>query len=146
MGYCRYTVFWLLRQNCTVNPMTNPTAYCRYTVFWLSRQNCTLKADCYADPVPSFRFWTGRKNRHDSCKIETGFLCRDGARVIRFFARVIQQLGFGTPKIEANFNYCYVRRRVESTSLGPGLKQPSLRSDSSLAAKRRAVALHVVFL
>ena len=36
------------------------------------------------------------------CKIETGFLCGDGARVTRVFARVIQQLGFWTQKIQAN--------------------------------------------
>ena len=81
-----------------------------------------------------------------SCKIETGFLCGDDARVIRFFARVIQQLGFWTRKIQANVDCSYVRRRAERTSLGPGLKHPSLRSDSSLASKRRAEALHVVFV
>ena len=70
----------------------------------------------------------------------------DGARVIRFLARVIhQQLGFWTQKIQANVDYCYVRRRAQRTSLGPGLEHPSLRSGSSLATKRRAEALHVVF-
>ena len=102
-------------------------------------------ADYYAHPIPSLRFWSGHKNKSHSCKIETGCLCGDGARVIRFFARVIQQLGFWTQKIQANVDYCYVRRRAECTSRGPGLKQPSLRSDSSLAAKRRAEALHVLF-
>ena len=63
-------------------------------------------------------------------EIETGFLCGDGDRVIRFFARVIQQLGFWTQKIQPNVDYCYVRRRAECTSLGPGLEHPSLRSDS----------------
>ena len=58
---------------------------------------------------------------------------------------MIQQLGFWTQKLQANFDYCYVRRRAEYTSLGPGLEHLSLRSDSSLAAKRRADALHVVF-
>ena len=62
-----------------------------------------------------------------------------------FFARVIQQLGFWTQKIQANVDDCYVRRRAERTSLGPGLEHPSLRSDSSLAAKRRAGEFHVVF-
>ena len=57
---------------------------------------------------------------------------------------MIQQLGFWTQKIQANVDYCYVRRRAERTSLGPGLEHPSLRSDSSLAAKRRAEALHVI--
>ena len=104
------------------------------------------KADYYADPIPSFRFWSDRKNKYHSCKIETGFLCGDGARVIRFFfARVIQQLGFWTQKIQANVDYCYVRRRAECTALGPGLEYPSLRSGSSLDARRRAEALQVVF-
>ena len=103
------------------------------------------EAGYYADPIPSFRFWSGRKNKHNPCKIETGFVCGDGAGVIHFFARVIQQLGFWTQKIQANVDYCYVRRRAECTSLGPGLEYPSLRSDSSLAAKRRGEALHVVF-
>ena len=80
-----------------------------------------------------------------SCIIETGFLCGDGARAIRFFARVIQQLSFWTQKFQAIVDYCYVRHRAECTSLGPRLEHPSLRSDSSLAAKRRAEALHVVF-
>ena len=82
----------------------------------------------YANPIPSFRFWSGRENKYHSCKIETGFLCGDGARVIRFFACMIQQLGFWTQKIQANVDYCYVRRRAECTSLGPELKHPSLRS------------------
>ena len=103
------------------------------------------QADYCADPILSFRFWSGRKNKPHWCKIETGFLCGDGARVIRFFARAIQQLGFWTQKIQANVDYCYVQRRAECTSLGPGLEHPSLRSDSSLVAKRRAEALHVVF-
>ena len=79
-----------------------------------------------------------------SCKIETGFLYGDHARVILCFARVIQQLGFWAQKIQANVDYCYVRRRAERASLGPGLEHPSLRSDSSLAAKRGAEALHVM--
>ena len=63
----------------------------------------------------------------------------------RFFVCVIQQLGSWTQKIQADVDYCYVRRRAECTSLGPGLEHPSLCSDSSLAAKRRAEAIHVVF-
>ena len=79
------------------------------------------------------------------CKIETGFLCGEGARVILFVALVIQQLGFLTQNVQANVDYCYVRRRGERTSLGPGLEHPIIRSDSSLAANRRAEAIHVVF-
>ena len=46
---------------------------------------------------------------------------------------------------EMVLDYCYVRRHAEYTSLGPGLEHLSLRADSSLAAKSRADALHVVF-
>ena len=88
------------------------------------------EADSYANPIPSFRFWSFRKNKYHSWNIETGFLFGDGARVIRFFDGVIQQLGFWTQKIQANIDYCHVRRRAECTSLGPGLEHPSLRSDS----------------
>ena len=71
-------------------------------------------------------------------------MCGDGALVILFYARVVQQLGFWTKKVLANVVYCYVRRRAEYTSLGPGHEHLSLRADSSLAAKSRADALHVV--
>ena len=106
------------------------------------------KADPYANPIPSFRFWSGRKNKYNSCKIETGVLCGDGTRVICFFARVIQQqLGFRSHTIQANVVHCsYVRHRTECTSLCPGLQAPKpALTDSSLAAKRCAEALHVVF-
>ena len=62
-----------------------------------------------------------------------------------FFACVIRQLGFWTQK-QANVDYCYVRRRAECTSLGPGLEHLSLRPHSCLAAKRRADAFHIVFV
>ena len=122
----------------TINTVALQTAY------YCWHEYC-LKPDYCVDPIPSFGFGFGRKNESHSCKIEIGFSRGDGARVIRFFARVIQQLGFWTQKIQASVDYCYVPRRVECTSLGPGLKHPILRSDSSLAAKRRAEALHVVF-
>ena len=48
-------------------------------------------------------------------------------------------------EIQANVDYCYVRRRAECTSLSPGLKHPSLRSDSCLAAKRRAFTCFFFF-
>ena len=72
-------------------------------------------------------------------------MCGDGAWGILFYARVIQQLGFWNQKVQANVVYCYVRRRAEYTSLVPGLEHLSLRADSSLAAKSRADALHVLF-
>ena len=65
------------------------------------------------------------KSKHASCAEMV---------LIRFFARVIHQLVFWTQKIQANVDYCcYVRRRAECASLGPGLKHPSLRSNSSLS-------------
>ena len=88
--------------------------------------------------------WSGRKNKTLSCK-RNRLLVRRSCSGHSFFARVIQQLGFWTQKIQANVDYCYVWRRAERTSLGSGLEHPSLRSDSSLAAKRRAEAFHVDF-
>ena len=44
--------------------------------------------------------------------------------------RVTQQLVFWNQKIQANVDYYHVWRRVECTSLGPGLKHLSLRADS----------------
>ena len=130
-----------------MKPQKNTTVF--FSNFYFNYETCYSiafldKTGPYADPIPSFRFWSGRKNEYHSCKIETGFSCGDDARVVRFFARAIQQLGFWTQKIQANADYCYVRRRAECTSLGPGLKYPSLRSDSRLAAKRHAEALQVV--
>ena len=110
----------------------------------LSIDICCFEADSYANPIPSFRFWSGRKHKFHSCKIETGFLCGDGTRVICFSARVVQQLGFWTQKIQANGEYCYVRRRAECTSLGPGLKHPSLLS-LTLVWPRRDLPRHVFF-
>ena len=97
---------------------------CKYSPVHVS----SVEADYYAASIPSF--WYGRKKKYHSWNIETGFLFGDGARVIRFFDGVIQQLGFWTQKIQANIDYCHVRRRAECTSLGPGLEHPSLRSDS----------------
>ena len=105
----------------TINTVALQTAY------YCWHEYC-LKPDYCVDPIPSFGFGFGRKNESHSCKIEIGFSRGDGARVIRFFARVIQQLGFWTQKIQASVDYCYVPRRVECTSLGPGLKHPILRS------------------
>ena len=66
-------------------------------------------------------------------KMETGFLCElgsgDSARIICLFARAVQQLGLWTEKIQAYVDYCCVcaaKRHAECTSLGPGLKHPSL--------------------
>ena len=47
--------------------------------------------------------------------------------------------------IQANVDNFFVRRSADCSSLGSGLEHVSLRSDSSLAAKRRADALHVVY-
>ena len=73
-------------------------------------------------------------------------MCGDGARALLCFARVMQQFRFWTQNLQANRDFGYVHRRAECTSVGPGLEHLSLRSDSSLAEKRRADALHVVFV
>ena len=97
-----------------------------------------------------FRAWdigSGRKNKHHSCKIERSFSCWDGARAIRFLARVIPQLGFWTKINEANVDYTAVSGaapRALRSALWAQVSKLTL-TDSSLAAKRRAEALHVVF-
>ena len=53
-------------------------------------------------------------------------MCGDCARVLLLYARVVQQLGFWTQKVQTNVVYGYVRRRAEYTSLGPGLEHLSL--------------------
>ena len=102
---------------------------------------------CGSDSVLQILVWS--QNKYHSCEIETGFLCLDGALVVRFSCSCDKQLGFGTRKIHANVDYCHVRRRAECTYFaGPGTQasKPTLRlrSDSSLATKGRAEAFHVV--
>ena len=83
---------------------------------------------------------------NNSCKIETGFSCGDGARVICFFARLIQQLGFWTKK-KSNQRRLLLSpapHRVDFARPWTQASKPT-RTDSSLAAKRRAEALPVVF-
>ena len=86
-------------------------------------------------------------------QIETGFLCEigcgDSVRLNGLLARVIQQLGFGTQKIQANVDYCYVwrrevTRRVHFARPWTQASEPAL-TDSGLAAKRCAEALRVNF-
>ena len=71
-------------------------------------------------------------------QIETGFLCDigcgDSGRVIRLFARMIEQLGLRTPSTTAVSGAA--KRRAECTSLGPGLKHPSLRGLTLVWAAR----------
>ena len=59
----------------------------------------------------------------------------------RLFACVIKQLIFGHRKIQASVDYCYVWLGWPWTQAS----KPAL-TDSGLAAKRRAEALHVVLL
>ena len=86
-------------------------------------------------------------------QIETGLLCEigcgGGARVICLFARVVQPLAFWTQRIQANVDYRYVWRREETRRVRfarpwTQASKPAL-TGSSLAAKRRAAALYVVF-
>ena len=50
-----------------------------------------------------------------------------GEIVLGSFVFLLVWLGFWTQKIQANVDYCYVRRRAECTSLRPELKHLSLR-------------------
>ena len=69
-------------------------------------------------------------------RIETGFLCGDGARGSCFFARVIPKLGSWTQKVHVNVDYCHIWRRAECTPLRPGLKHASLRSLTLVRPRR----------
>ena len=65
------------------------------------------------------------------------------------FARVIQHFGVWTQKIQANVDYWYVwrrevTRRVRFARPWTRASKPAL-IDPSLAAKRRAAALHVFY-
>ena len=110
---------------------------------------CSPMADSYANPIPSLRFLSGRKNKHRECEskprlndivrnCEVG--CGDGARATFFlFARVIQQSGFSSQR------QVLLTRKAPSalrSALDSKASKPAL-TDSSLAAKRRAAALHV---
>ena len=77
------------------------------------------QAEYYVDPIPSFRFlqhkynFVQNPNRRIVWRQYSGhsFYCScDSAVAI-----------FGTQELQANMDYCYVRRRAECTSLGPGL-------------------------
>ena len=86
------------------------------------------EAESYANPILSFRFWSGRKKQISFVQIERGFLCEDGAaRVICLLSCYSAVRFFWTTEIQANVDCCYVWRRAECISLGPGLKGSSLR-------------------
>ena len=82
----------------------------------------------------------------DLCEIGS----RDSARVMCLLARVMQQLYLWTQTLQANVDYgCVWRgaetRRVHSARPQTKAFEPAL-TDASLAAKRRAEALHAFFL
>ena len=105
----------------------------------------------YANPIPSFEFRSGCKNKISFVQIETGFLCEigcgDGAPVICLFTRrVIQQVGFCTQNMKTNVKYCCLAPRRECFA-GPWTQASKpAQTNSNLAAKKRAEALHVVFI
>ena len=93
----------------------------------LSIDICCFEADSYANPIPSFRFWLGRKNNLSFVQNRNRLLVRRWCSSHLFFCWCDSEFSFWTQKIQANAEY-YVRRRAECTSLDPGLKHPSLRS------------------
>ena len=55
-----------------------------------------FQADYYADPTPSFRFWSGRKNKYKLCKSKQASCAEMVLGSFGFLlVRVIQQLRFG---------------------------------------------------
>ena len=77
------------------------------------------QAEYYVDPIPSFRFLQHKYN----------FVQNPNRRIVwrqysghSFFCSCDSAVAiFGTQELQANMDYCYVRRRAECTSLGPGL-------------------------
>ena len=121
--------------NWSINPDLTPDLTALF--FFSSFNHVHSEAVYYAGPIPSFRFCSGRKNKYNSCKIETGFLRGDGARVIRFFARVIQQLRFWTSVNSSQRRLlllCPAPRRVHFARPWTQTSKP-LRSDFRLARR-----------
>ena len=101
------------------------------------------KADYYADPIPSFRFWSGPQNMYHSCEIETGFLCGDGARVGRsFFCSCDSAVRFLDSE-----NSSQRRPLLRPAPRRVHFARPWTQASkhSSLAAKRRAEASRGIF-
>ena len=62
-------------------------------------------------PTTTLKFWSSRKNKSRSCKSKQASCAKSDAGL---FARVMQQLGFWTQKIQDNVDYCYGCRREET--------------------------------
>ena len=90
---------------------------------------CFSSAWFYVNPVPSFRFWSGCKNKYRLCQSKQASGAKSDAEMVLvcLFARVIQQLGFWTENSSQRRRLLLCLTRAEGTSLGPGLKHPSLR-------------------
>ena len=98
--------------------------------------------------MPSSRFWSGLKHA-PFVQIETGFSCEigcgGGAPVICLFARVIQQLGSWTQKIQANVDYCCLApRRVHFARPWTQASKPAL-TDSGREETCRGVSRGIFF-
>ena len=104
----------------------------------------------YANPIESSGFWSDRYNIASFVQIETDFSCEfgcgDGALAICLFARVIQQLGIWTQKSQPTSTTpvwrCEETCRIHLALPRTQASEPAL-TESNLAAKRRAEALHV---
>ena len=68
------------------------------------------------------------KNKAPSCKSKVASVAEMVVLGSFFcFLSCGQAVGFDTQKVETNVDYCHIWSRAECTSLGPGLKHPSLR-------------------
>ena len=106
--------------------------------------HCT-KADSRANPIPSFRFWSGRKNKISFMQIETGFLRGDDTRGHLFFGScdsAVRYLDSENPS-PRRLLLCLAPCPVHFARPWTQASKPAM-TNSSLAAKRRAEALHVV--
>ena len=119
----------------------------------IHRSNCIrigLKADSYANTIPSFRFWSTRKNKSRSCKSKQASCANSDAQMVLgslvcschsavfSYSRSLDSENSSQRRLRD----CYVWRREEShrVHFARPLTQackPAL-TDSSSAAKRRA--------
>ena len=95
-----------------------------------------FEAAYYAEPIPSLGFGLATKINIIRAKSKLASYA-EMMSGHSFFCSCDSAVRFLDSKIQANVDYCYVRLRAECT-----LSQPTL-TDSSLAAKGRAEALHV---
>ena len=95
---------------------------------------CISQSDSCASPLPSIIFWWGRKNKSPfcQCKLNQVLRCAKSYAEMVLGISVLLLVWFfsGSVRVYRKLkptSTTGVWRRAECTSLGPGLKHPSLR-------------------